>query len=91
MRKVPTCVCRGAKPTLTRMTSVAPPSAPTTVTAMAQFVLRLTSGTTPIRGMVIPVKGHQFSVYDFMYNTGAYSTKNAVKVAFCRMISEGSF
>ena len=72
------------------MTSVAPPSAPTTVTEMTRIVLRLTSGTAPIRGMVVPAKGHQFSVYDFMWNTGAWAGKSGVKMAFAKLISEGS-
>ena len=40
--------------------------------------------------MKVQGKGNMFSVYDFMFNTGAFSTKNAVHVVFCRMISEFS-
>ena len=69
-----------------------PPFAPrpNTATAMTQIVLRLTDGTTPIRGMVVPGKGQWFSVYDFMWNTGSFSSKNAVTTIFSRMISDKS-
>ena len=70
-------------------TSVAIPP-PTTVTAMTQIVLRLMGGNAPIRGMNVPGKGNLFSVYDFMWNTGAYASKSSVTKAFSRMIAEGS-
>lgn len=68
--------------------SVAP--RPKTVTAMTQIVLRLTNGAAPIRGMMVPGKGQQFSVYDFMWNTGSFSSKNAITTTFSRMVADSS-
>ena len=58
-------------------------------TSLTQVVLRLTNGA-PIRGMKVIGKGNLFSVYDFMWNTGAYSSKGVVKKTFSRMVSDGS-
>ena len=63
---------------------------PTTVTAMTHIVLRLTSGTAPIRGMRVEGKGSYFSVYDFMWNTGSYPSKGCLLKTFSRLISDGS-
>lgn len=63
---------------------------PTTVAAMTQIVLRLTSGSAPIRGMRVEGRGNCFSVYDFMWNTGAYTSKGVVLKTFSRLISDGT-
>lgn len=52
---------------------------------MTQIVLRLTSGTAPIRGMMVPVKGYQLSIYDFLWGTGAYVSKGAAQAAWTRL------
>ena len=56
-----------------------------TVTTMTQIVLRLTNGTAPIRGMKVPGKGNLFSVYDMLWNTGAYVSKGAAAASWLRL------
>ena len=75
---------------MTSVSDLALPPAANTVTAMPQIVLRLTSGTAPILGMVVPGKGRRFSVFDFMCNTFAWAGKSCVKMAFAKLISDGS-
>ena len=57
---------------------------PNTVTAMTQIVLRLTDGNAPIRGMKVAGR-NLFSVYDFLWDTGAYVSQSAVKGAWLRL------
>ena len=58
---------------------------------VTEFALRLTSGDKdPIRGWKAPDGRTVFSVYDAMWNTGAYPSKGVVAKTFSRMISEGS-
>ena len=58
---------------------------------VTEFALRLTSGDKdPIRGWKAPDGRKVFSVYDAMWNTGAYPSKGVVAKTFSRMISEGS-
>ena len=67
-------------------------STPQTATQLVtQLALRLTSGDKdPIRGMKTPDGRTVFSVYDAMWNTGAYPSRGVVAKTFSRMISEGS-
>ena len=59
--------------------------------AITQLAIRLTSGDKdPIRGTTTADGRTFFSVYDAMWNTGAYATKSTVTKAFSRMIAEGS-
>ena len=57
---------------------------PTTATAMTQIVLRLTNGSAPIRGMKFQ-GSNLFSVYDFMWNTGAFVSKGAAAASWTRL------
>ena len=60
-------------------------SRPTTgaTKAITQLALRLTSGDKdPIRGMTVPDGRQMFSVYDAMWNTGAYVSRDAVTSAW---------
>ena len=59
--------------------------------AVTQLAIRLTSGDKdPIRGMKAPDGRTVFSVYDAMWNTGAYAGRSGVKMAFARLIANGS-
>ena len=51
---------------------------------MTQIVLRLTDGNAPIRGMKVAGR-NLFSVYDFLWDTGAYVSQSAVKGAWLRL------
>ena len=67
-------------------------SAPQSATQLVtQLALRLTSGDTdPIRGMKMADGRSVFSVFDAMWNTGAYAGRSGVKMAFARLIADGS-
>ena len=61
-----------------------PPSATQLVT---QLALRLTSGDKdPIRGTKTADGRTVFSVYDAMWNTGAYASRDAVTSAWTRLM-----
>jgi Meiotically up-regulated gene 113 len=56
--------------------------------AIAHLAIRLTSGDKePVRVMQMPDGCHVFSVYDAMWNTGGYGSKNIVSMTFSRLIS----
>ena len=58
-----------------------------TMQAFAQLALKLTSGDKEdIRGMRIADGRHIFSVYDIMWNTGAYESRDAVTGAWTRLL-----
>ena len=58
-----------------------------TTQAFAQLALKLTSGDkTDIRGMKMADGRSFFSVYDIMWNTGAYSTEAAASGAWYRLL-----
>ena len=58
-----------------------------TMQAFAQLALKLTSGDKEdIRGMKIADGRHIFSVYDIMWNTGAYETRDAVTGAWTHLL-----
>jgi T5orf172 domain len=70
---------------------MAPSNPPSATQLFTQLALRLTSSDNePIRGMKTPDGRSLFSVYDAMWNTGAYRSKGVVGKTFSRMISEGS-
>ena len=55
--------------------------------AVTQLAIRLTSGDKdPIRGMKAPDGRTVFSVYDAMWNTGAYATRDAVTSAWTTLL-----
>ena len=54
---------------------------------VTQLAIRLTSGDKdPIRGMKAPDGRTVFSVYDAMWNTGAYATRDAVTSAWTTLL-----
>ena len=58
-----------------------------TMQAFAQLALKLTSGDkTDIRGRKMADGRSFFSVYDIMWNTGAYKTYDAVKSSWTRLL-----
>ena len=58
-----------------------------TTQAFAQLALKLTSGDkTDIRGRKMADGRSFFSVYDIMWNTGAYKTYDAVKSSWTRLL-----
>ena len=58
-----------------------------TTQAFAQLALKLTSGDKEdIRGMKMADGRHMFSVYDIMWNTGAYESRDAVTGAWTRLM-----
>ena len=58
-----------------------------TTQAFAQLALKLTTGDKEdIRGMKMADGRHMFSVYDIMWNTGAYNTYDAAKKAWSRLL-----
>ena len=58
-----------------------------TMQAFAQLALKLTSGDkTDIRGRKMADGRSFFSVYDIMWNTGAYNTYDAAKKAWSRLL-----
>ena len=58
-----------------------------TTQAFAQLALKLTSGDKEdIRGMKMADGRHMFSVYDIMWNTGAYESRDAVTGAWTRLL-----
>jgi hypothetical protein len=73
------------------MTTIATRSGVSATQAVAQLAIRLTSGDKdPIRGMKAPDGRTVFSVFDAMWNTGAYAGKSGVNMAFGRLIANGS-
>ena len=55
--------------------------------AVTQLAIRLTSGSKdPIRGVQLPDDRRVFSVYDAMWNTGAYPSYDAARAAWSRLI-----
>ena len=55
--------------------------------AVTELAIRLTSGDKdPIRGMKAPDGRSVFSVYDAMWNTGAYATRDAVTSAWTTLL-----
>ena len=58
-----------------------------TTQAFAQLALKLTSGDkTDIRGRKMADGRSFFSVYDIMWNTGAYNTYDAAKKAWSLLL-----
>ena len=69
------------------MTTLATRSAVSATHAVTQLAIRLTSGDKdPIRGMKAPDGRTVFSVYDAMWNTGAYATRDAVTSAWTTLL-----
>ena len=62
-----------------------------TTDKLKQVVLRVTTANAPVRGVKVPGGHFMFSVYDFMWNTGAYESKGLVNKIFLLMISSGYY
>ena len=70
-----------------RMPTVDTCSGANAAQAVKQLAMKLTSGdTNPIRGMRLADGRSVYSVYDAMWNTGAYTSYGAVKTAWARLL-----
>ena len=69
------------------MTTIVSRTVASTTEAITELAIRLTAGDKePIRGMKTPSGRSVYSIYDAMWNTGAYKSRDAVTSAWTTLL-----